>query len=101
MDGSVRSAGVLRPLDRVRIALVLLMSRRTHRIDDRSRRFDVHPLDLVVTNINDASSCVGSFISQTLTVGQGEYDILAGDVFMRNVYTLFVDLSCNHTFVGD
>lgn len=91
MDRSVRSAGVPGLLDRVRILFVHLAgTTQADKIDLRSRRFDVHPLDLVVTNINDASSCVGSFLSQTLAVGQGEYDILAGDVFMRNVYTLLV-----------
>lgn len=55
-----------------------------------SRRFDLHPLDLVVPDINNPSVCLGSFVSQALSVGAGEFDIIAGDVFMRNVYTLFV-----------
>ncbi|KAF8306452.1 acid protease [Clavulina sp. PMI_390] len=54
-----------------------------------TRRFDIHPLDLVVQDINNPSVCVGSFISQALSVGAGEFDIIAGDTVMRNLYTLF------------
>ena len=54
----------------------------------RSRRFDLHPLDLVMASLSDANQCVGTFIPQSLAVGSGEFDILAGDAFLRNVYTL-------------
>jgi len=39
-------------------------------------------------SIADATQCVGTFIPHPLAVGSGEFDILAGDVFIRNVYTL-------------
>ena len=41
-----------------------------------------------MASLSNANQCIGTFIPQTLAVGSGEFDILAGDVFLRNVYTL-------------
>ena len=57
----------------------------------RGRRFDVHPLDLVVRSISDNAKCVGSIVPQELAVGGGEFDILGGVVFLKNVYTMCDD----------
>ena len=67
------------------ISIVLMISLR-------GRRFDVHPLDLVVRSISDNTKCVGSIVPQELAAGGGEFDILAGDIFLRNVYTMCDDL---------
>ncbi|KAF8338778.1 aspartic peptidase domain-containing protein [Cantharellus anzutake] len=52
------------------------------------RRIDLHPLDLVVPVLGNKNKCIGSFIPQSLGES-GQYDIVAGDVFLRNVYTVF------------
>ncbi|KAF9507201.1 hypothetical protein BS47DRAFT_339884 [Hydnum rufescens UP504] len=44
---------------------------------------------LVVQSLSDSTKCVGSIVPQDLAAGGGEFDILAGDVFLRNVYTVF------------
>lgn len=53
------------------------------------RRFDLHPLDLVVASLGDPTVCTGSFLPQSLAVGSGEFDILGGDVFLRNVFSYY------------
>jgi saccharopepsin len=55
------------------------------------RRFPIHPLDVIspsLTGTNN-STCYGTFIPQSFSVGAGEFDLLLGDVFLRNVYALF------------
>ncbi|CCO28110.1 hypothetical protein BN14_02102 [Rhizoctonia solani AG-1 IB] len=55
------------------------------------RRFPVHPLDISSPSLssNDNTTCYGTFIPLTFTVGAGEFDVLLGDIFLRNVYSLY------------
>ncbi|KAG9104273.1 hypothetical protein FRC06_004023 [Ceratobasidium sp. 370] len=55
------------------------------------RRFSMHPLDVTSPSLTatDNSTCYGTFIPQTFSVGVGEFDLLLGDVFLRNVYAMF------------
>ncbi|CAE6440597.1 unnamed protein product [Rhizoctonia solani] len=55
------------------------------------RRFPIHPLDIISPSLssNDNATCYGTFIPQSFSVGAGEFDILLGDMFLRNVYSLY------------
>ncbi|KAG9095346.1 hypothetical protein FS749_010622 [Ceratobasidium sp. UAMH 11750] len=55
------------------------------------RRFPMHPLDVTSPSLTatDNTTCYGTFIPQTFSVGAGEFDLLLGDVFLRNVYAMF------------
>ncbi|KAG8731524.1 hypothetical protein FRC11_003926 [Ceratobasidium sp. 423] len=55
------------------------------------RRFPIHPLDITSPSLssNDNTTCYGTFIPQSFSVGVGEFDILLGDMFLRNVYSLY------------
>jgi len=49
----------------------------------------LHPLDVTPTGVSDATTCVGSFIPQTVSVGAGQFDWLIGDNFLRSVYSIY------------
>lgn len=55
------------------------------------RRFPIHPLDIISPSLTgtDNTTCYGTFIPQSFSVGAGEFDILLGDMFLRNVYSLY------------
>ncbi|KAH7343446.1 aspartic peptidase domain-containing protein [Rhizoctonia solani] len=55
------------------------------------RRFPIHPLDIISPSLssNDNTTCYGTFIPQSFSVGADEFDILLGDMFLRNVYSLY------------
>jgi hypothetical protein len=51
--------------------------------------FPVHPLDITPKSLTDPTTCVGSFLPQSVSVGAGEFDWLVGDNFLRSVYTVY------------
>ncbi|KAI6151926.1 aspartic peptidase domain-containing protein [Pisolithus tinctorius] len=51
--------------------------------------FPIHPLDVSPTTPGDSSTCVGSFLPQTDSVGAGQFDWLIGDNVLRSVYALY------------
>lgn len=51
--------------------------------------FPLNPLDVTPTTPGDNSTCVGSFLPQTESVGAGQFDWLIGDNFLRSVYALY------------
>ncbi|KAJ7591057.1 aspartic peptidase domain-containing protein, partial [Mycena floridula] len=51
--------------------------------------FPVHPLDVAPYSLSDTSTCVGSFVPQSVAVGAGEFDWLIGDNFLRSVYSVY------------
>ncbi|KAJ1308995.1 hypothetical protein OPQ81_004677 [Rhizoctonia solani] len=55
------------------------------------RRFPIHPLDIISPSLssNNNATCYGAFIPQSFSAGAGEFDILLGDMFLRNVYSLY------------
>ena len=53
----------------------------------RGRKFDWHPLDVVVPAINDNTTCVGSVVPSP---AGAQFDLHAGDSFLRNVYNVYV-----------
>ena len=55
------------------------------------RRFPVHPLDIISPSLSstDNTTRYGTFIPQSFSVGAGEFDLLLGDMFLRNVYSLY------------
>lgn len=55
------------------------------------RRFPVHPLDIISPSLSatDNTTCYGTFIPQSFSVGAGEFDLLLGDMFLRNIYSLY------------
>ncbi|KAK1236564.1 hypothetical protein PQX77_000116 [Marasmius sp. AFHP31] len=62
----------------------------------------VHPLDVSPKDIANPSRCLGSFVPQTLSIAEGEFDWLIGDNFLRSVYSVydFGDFDSNHK-MGD
>ncbi|CUA69158.1 hypothetical protein RSOLAG22IIIB_03837 [Rhizoctonia solani] len=55
------------------------------------RRFPIHPLDIASPSLSssDNTTCYGTFIPQSFSAGAGEFDILLGDMFLRNVYSVY------------
>lgn len=51
--------------------------------------YPLHPLDVTPISLTDSSTCAGSFLPQAVSVGQGEFDLLIGDNFLRSVYTIY------------
>jgi hypothetical protein len=55
--------------------------------------YPIHPLDMVLDDVvSDGIKdgvCAGSFLPQNLGVGGSEFDILAGDSFLRSVYSVY------------
>ncbi|KAI0081845.1 acid protease [Panus rudis PR-1116 ss-1] len=51
--------------------------------------FPVHPLDVTPTSLTDPSTCVGSFVPQSVAVGENSFDWLIGDSVLRSVYTIY------------
>lgn len=51
--------------------------------------FPIHPLDVSPTSLTDPSTCVGSFVPQSVSVGDGQFDWLIGDNFLRSVYAVY------------
>lgn len=51
--------------------------------------YPLNPLDVSPTSLTDPSICIGSFIPQSVSVGQGEFDWLMGDNFLRSVYAIY------------
>ncbi|KAG1768177.1 aspartic peptidase domain-containing protein [Suillus occidentalis] len=51
--------------------------------------FPIHPLDVSPTSLIDPSTCVGSFVPQSVSVGAGQFDWLIGDNFLRSVYAVY------------
>ncbi|OAX43499.1 acid protease [Rhizopogon vinicolor AM-OR11-026] len=51
--------------------------------------FPIHPLDVSPQNSGDPSTCVGSFIPQSVSVGAGQFDWLVGDNVLRSIYALY------------
>ncbi|KAG8689477.1 hypothetical protein FRC09_012411, partial [Ceratobasidium sp. 395] len=55
------------------------------------RRFPMHPLDVTSPSLasTDNTTCYGVFLPMSFSAGAGEFDLLLGDVFLRNVYAMF------------
>ncbi|KIJ70568.1 hypothetical protein HYDPIDRAFT_23662 [Hydnomerulius pinastri MD-312] len=51
--------------------------------------FPIHPLDITPTSAGDKNTCVGSFVPQSVSVGDGQFDWLVGDNVLRSVYALY------------
>lgn len=51
--------------------------------------FPINPLDVSPTSLSDPSTCVGSFVPQSVSVGAGQFDWLIGDNVLRSVYTVY------------
>ncbi|EGN93043.1 hypothetical protein SERLA73DRAFT_64735, partial [Serpula lacrymans var. lacrymans S7.3] len=51
--------------------------------------YPIHPLDVSPASLSDPSTCVGSFVPQSVSVGAGQFDWLLGDNFLRSVYALY------------
>ncbi|KAL4081864.1 aspartic peptidase domain-containing protein [Scleroderma yunnanense] len=51
--------------------------------------FPIHPLDVTPVTPGDSSTCVGSFVPQSVSVGAGQFDWLIGDNVLRSIYTLY------------
>ncbi|KAH7887744.1 aspartic peptidase domain-containing protein [Phlebopus sp. FC_14] len=51
--------------------------------------FPIHPLDVTPSTLGDNTTCLGSFIPQSVSVGDGQFDWLIGDNVLRSVYTLY------------
>ncbi|OBZ76690.1 Aspartic protease [Grifola frondosa] len=51
--------------------------------------YPIHPLDVTPASLSDSSTCVGSFIPQTVSVGAGEFDWLIGDNVLRSMYSIY------------
>jgi len=51
--------------------------------------FPLNPLDVSPNSTSDPSTCVGSFIPQSVSVGAGQFDWLIGDSVLRSLYTLY------------
>jgi len=50
--------------------------------------FPLHPLDVSPSTALDPSTCIGSFIPQSVAVGS-DIDWLVGDNFLRSVYSVY------------
>jgi len=66
------------------------------------RVFPIHPLDVTPKSDGDKSTCLGSFIPQSVAVGAGQFDVLIGDNVLRSVYSVydFGDFDSNNV-MGD
>ncbi|KIP12708.1 hypothetical protein PHLGIDRAFT_32641, partial [Phlebiopsis gigantea 11061_1 CR5-6] len=53
------------------------------------RTFPIHPLDVSPASLLDSSTCVGTFIPQSVSVGAGEFDWLVGDSVLRSIYSIY------------
>ncbi|KAI0921265.1 hypothetical protein AcW2_006291 [Taiwanofungus camphoratus] len=51
--------------------------------------YPINPLDMTPASLTDPSTCVGSFIPQSVSVGDGQFDWLIGDNVLRSVYTIY------------
>lgn len=51
--------------------------------------FPIHPLDVSPASSSDPSTCVGSFLPQSVSVGAGQFDWLIGDNVLRSVYAVY------------
>lgn len=51
--------------------------------------FPIHPLDVTPASLTDPSTCVGSFVPQSVSVGAGEFDWLVGDNVLRSIYSVY------------
>ncbi|KAG6331747.1 hypothetical protein ID866_7341 [Astraeus odoratus] len=51
--------------------------------------FPIHPLDVTPAATGDPSTCLGSFVPQSVSVGAGQFDWLIGDNVLRSIYTLY------------
>jgi len=49
----------------------------------------LHPLDVTPQSLTDPNSCVGSFLSQSVSVGAGEFDWIIGDNVLRATYSVY------------
>ncbi|KAG1754035.1 aspartic peptidase domain-containing protein [Suillus paluster] len=49
----------------------------------------IHPLDVSPQSVGDSSTCVGSFVPQSVSVGAGQFDWLIGDNVLRSIYALY------------
>lgn len=51
--------------------------------------YPINPLDVSPQSLTDSSTCVGTFIPQSVSVGGGEFDWLIGDNVLRSVYAIY------------
>ncbi|CAL1700518.1 unnamed protein product [Somion occarium] len=51
--------------------------------------FPIHPLDMTPNSLTDPSTCVGSFIPQSVSVGANSFDWLIGDSVLRSIYSIY------------
>ncbi|KAH7929443.1 acid protease [Leucogyrophana mollusca] len=51
--------------------------------------FPINPLDVSPQSTGDPTTCVGSFVPQSVSVGAGQFDWLIGDNVLRSVYALY------------
>ncbi|KAK7695439.1 hypothetical protein QCA50_000075 [Cerrena zonata] len=53
------------------------------------RVFPIHPLDVAPASLSDPSTCVGSFIPSSVSVGANSFDWLIGDSVLRSLYSIY------------
>jgi len=51
--------------------------------------FPLNPLDVAPNSLTDPSTCYGSWLPQSVSVGAGEFDMLVGDNVLRSVYSVY------------
>ncbi|TFK55700.1 acid protease [Heliocybe sulcata] len=51
--------------------------------------YPIHPLDVSPYSLSDPTTCVGSFVPQSVSVGAGEFDWLIGDNVLRSIYSVY------------
>jgi len=51
--------------------------------------YPLHPLDVVDKSLGDPTQCIGTFVAQSFSVDDGEFDWLVGDNVLRSIYTLY------------
>lgn len=51
--------------------------------------FDIHPLDVVVPSLSDATKCIGSFMPTQVSVGASEFDWIVGTNVLRSLYAVY------------
>lgn len=51
--------------------------------------YPLHPLDVTPPSLTDPTTCVGSFVPQSVSVGAGQFDWLIGDAVLRSVYAIY------------
>ncbi|KAH8118676.1 acid protease [Phellopilus nigrolimitatus] len=51
--------------------------------------YPLHPLDVNSKASSTSDSCIGTFVPQSVSIGNGQFDWLIGDNFLRSVYSMY------------